>query len=215
MTHDDICYYLDYKNYTSLNSNMQNMISTITGGISGNPIIRCNVISSPYIKPNLQIVIDSISYYISALNGNSNSVHEEQPSDFLVFLKTLGASSDVIECINTLCYTKETTTDFINSETLHNPSRLNDTRTFFSSNKVTFIERALKIGIYGGTPSQYIYWGDINYGLIREIDWVIGKLSSIKSNTGLIAVGGLALQRKNRNVNNNVQLKWAHPNRDL
>lgn len=214
-SHDDICSYLNGKTFSSLNPNMQNFITYITGGITGNPLISCIVIDNNLIKPNLDIEINSTHYYISTLDGEGNSVHEEQPHDIENFLRTLGAPDDVITCIHDLCYSTNHTTGFINSDLITNPTRIPLTRQFFHANRTIFIDRALRTGIYGGQPTQFVYWGNVSYGLIENINTVISTLSGYVANTGLIAIGGLVLQRKDRFVNHNIQLKWPHPANDL
>lgn len=214
-THYDICNALNQHYFSSLNPNMQNFINYITGGITENPLIECSVLESNLVKPNLDIVINSNHYFISVLNGQGNSVHEEQPVDIENFLIDLNAPDDVISFIHDLCYSENHTSGFIESETVTNPVRLANTRNFFNDNREVFIDRALRTGIHGFQESQFIYWGDITYGHFRDINTVINTLYSNTATTSLIAIGGLVIQRKDRFVNNNIQIKWPHPDQDL
>lgn len=186
-THHDISNYLNGRDFSSLNSNMQSFINYITGGIIDNPVIECSVIDNNLVKPNLDLVINSRHYFISVLSGQGNSVHEEQPNDIESFLTTLNAPDDVTNFIHDLCYSDNHTSGFINSESSTDNNRLNQTRLFFENNRQVFIERALRTGIHGGQASQFIYWGDITYGLYSDINTIINILSSNMACTQLIS----------------------------
>ncbi|MBS5933640.1 MAG: hypothetical protein KIC94_12300 [Clostridiales bacterium] len=216
-SHDSLCNEINIKgSFKHLNANMQSMISKILGGIVvGDPILRCAVIPDTRIKPNLKLSINSKDYYISVLNGQGNSVHEESPYDINAVLTALKASSNVIKCINDLCYYRSHTTDFVNNLMITNPLMLTETRDFLMNYRHFFIERAIKTGMYGLQPSEFIYWGDVNYGVIKEVNQVVINLESGRASKSLFPIGKLALQRKDYTVNNNIQIKWSHPERDL
>lgn len=214
-THEDIAIYLNRQNFNALNQNMQNAINFITGGISNNPIIYCNVITDTFTKPNLELNINNQNYYLSVLSGDGNSVHEEQPSDIIAFMRNYGATTPMTNFMHDLCYTNDHTTNFISHQLIINPTLVQDVRNFFYTYRTPLITRAMQNGIYGGQPSQFIYWGNENHGYIQSINYVINRLSNTTSNTRLISVGGLSLQRKDRFVNHNIQLKWPHPANDL
>lgn len=215
-THNQIAQYLDNKSYLALNHNMQNMINYITGNatinLKSNPIIYCRVISETMVKPNIVIIVNNQNYYISVLSGHGNSVHEEQPNDFINFIRANGATKNIINFINDLCYSNKHTTDCIATT---NPNVVYEVRQFFHTIRFALIKRAMQTGIYGGQASEFIYWGDVNHGYIQNINYVLTKLNNEVANTNIIAVGGLTLQRKNRFKNNSIQLKWHDPASDL
>lgn len=216
-SHDLIVQHLDGQHYNNLHPNMASMITYILGGtVVGNPVIRAGIISDNAIKPNIGVEVNNQTYYLSVLDGHGNSIHEEQPNDILPYIQSLGASQSVIDCIHDLCYSANHTTGFIQNERSHNPSRLTETEQFFYNNRTAIIDRALRTGTQNAQiNTQYIYWGNVEHGYIRNIDEVIRILSNNHSNTSLIAIGVLALQRKDRFVNNSIQIKWHNPNIDL
>lgn len=210
-SHNDIAVHLNNSYFSELNSNMRNFINYISGGIneSSDPLISCTVIRDNLCKPNLEIIINRIPYYVSVLDGQGNSVHEEKPEDIISFLEILDAPDGVIEFIDGLCYSELTTGGFLNS--VRDAELRSTVRNFFHTNRRCLIERFLQTGIYDSQESEFVYYGNVNRGICLDIETVIERLVNSSANTNLIAIGGLVLQRKNRFVNNNIQIKWPNP----
>lgn len=211
-THNEICYYLQTTPVVRYNSNIKKFISFLDPGFNSDSYVSCYVLEDRQSKPNLCITIDDYDYYISVLSGQGNSVHEENPSDFIDFLENLGANQDILNFINELCHYRNHTTAFMNTQS---SVRISTVRQFFESVRYYIIERALKYGQYDFQETQYIYWGDPSYGKYCTIDEAIDKLQSYRASTSLIPIGGLVLQRKDYRVNNNIQLKWSNPAGDI
>lgn len=211
-THNEICNYLKTVPVSKYNVNMKNFMTFLNPGITPNSCVDCCVLEDNKVKPNLLITIDANHYYISVLSGQGNSVHAENPSDFIPYITALGANQDTVAYIHELCYSNQHTSAFVASQPAQ---RTMNVRHFFQRVKHDIILRAIKSGQYGLQNAEYIYWGDSSYGKFCTIDIAINTLQSYRASTRLIPVGGLVLQRKNRLVNHNIQLKWSNPRNDI
>ena len=211
-THDELCNYIQNTSFADYNHNMFDFITFLNPQTTNSSKIQCQVIEDKQIKPNLCITIDQNDYYVSVLYGGGNSVHEENPSDFLNFITSLGADQATFDFIHSLCYYNSHTTDFMKTQ---NIQLIQHVRSFFNTMKIPIIKRALQYGQYNCQPSEFIYWGDSNSGRFCTINRAIHVLSSSTANTSLIAIGGLVLQRKNYKVNHNIQIKWPNPGYDI
>ena len=213
--HKIIAQYLNGKQVKDLNSNMLQFVTYIFGHLNGNSLISCNILNDNLIKPNICLVINGMKSYVSMSDGIGISVHEEQPNSIDNFLISLSAPLDVRNFIHDLCFSSYHTTEFIARERTNNPTRLNTAKSFFDTNKHTIIERAMKTGTLSNCCTEYVYSGDVNAGVVRNINDTIRILNGIHSNRSLFPIGGLSLQRKDRFVNNSIQLKWSSPGDDL
>lgn len=211
-THNEICDYLKTVPVSNYNANMKNFMTFLNPGITPNSYVDCLVLEDNRVKPNLLITIDADDYYISVLSGQGNSVHEENPSDFIPYITALGANQDTVAYIHELCYCNQHTSAFVASQPVQ---RTENVRRFFENVRHDIILRAIKYGQYGLQNAEYIYWGDSSYGKFCTVSTAINTLQSYRAPTRLIPVGGLVLQRKNRLVNHNIQLKWSHPRDDI
>lgn len=211
-THNEICNYINTTNLLNYNKKMYDFLKYLNPHLNIHSSVCCQVLNDNQSKPNLHITLDGCDYYISVLFGSGNSVHEENPNDFLNLITSLGADLSVINFIHELCYCHHHTTAFMKTQS---HMIIQHVRSFFDTVKLPIIERAMKFGQYNQPQTQYIYWGNTVDSKYCTIDQAIHILNSSISSTTLILIGGLALQRKNYKVNNNIQLKWLYPGSDI
>lgn len=217
-THLQIVEYLNNKKYKEINNNLQEMLTYIsTSKLSPDTRIYSSVVVSNLIKPNIQIQIDKSTYYISVLSGRSNSVHEESQEDIIVHLKTLNAPEIVLDFINGLCLSDNHTSAYCRIYAQNDFNNYNRIIAYFDKSEVkqNLIHRFIKIGIHNNISSDFFYYGNIYKGKTISTESVTNYLANKQINTRIIPIGGLTLQRKNRYVNNHIQIKWRDPSTDM
>lgn len=214
-TNYEIVRHLNNVKFSNVSTNMKNVLRTIHNReITDDTIIFSYVNTDNTEKTDITISIEQNNYNINLLSGHYCSVHEASRNDFLDILRTFNAPNEVVTFINNLCTADMNTTDFINSV---NVDIVNQVKAFFNNPDIKkhIITEALKTGFNTTAIPDYIYHGNVNSGIICNIDVAINIICDKVARTSLIPIGNLALQRKDWRTNQSIQLKWHHPDEDL
>ena len=223
---------LDFKLFEEINPNLQHFLMDVFKGYSLKGKRIHAIRSRINVKPDFYLHVDDIpkEVYVSVKKGSGNSVHQESLISFVRFLKSLGASEDVIDSLKMFHYGDGTTdntgelrkkaSEFVKE----NPDVVIAPNEFFSQQAImdAVIERAVFTGAMPGAPrAEYIYHGTAYSGVWasrEEIYEYIHNTLSIADRRG-ISVGPLTYQVWNRNLARNkeaekkreqMQFKWAN-----
>lgn len=223
---------LDFKLFEELNPNLQHFMMDVFKGYSLKGKRIHAIRSRVNVKPDFYLHVDDIpkEVYVSVKKGSGNSVHQESLTSFVDFLKTIGATNEVIDSLKLFHYGDGTTnntgrirlsaTQFVKS----NPDVIMAPNDFFSQQQVmdAIIERAVFSGAMKGAPrAEYIYHGTAYSGVWASRDEIydyIHQTLLLESRKG-ISVGPLTYQVWNRNLacsknaehkREQMQFKWAN-----
>ena len=222
---------LDFKLFEELNPNLKHFMMDVFKGYSlkGKRIhaIRCRV----NVKPDFYLHVDDIpkEVYVSVKKGSGNSVHQESLASFVYFLKSIGATDEIINSLKMFHYGDGTTdntgvnrlavTQFVKE----NPDVVIASNEFFSQQSImdSIIERAVFTGAISDAPrAEYIYHGSAYSGVWASRDEIYDYIHSMLLTTHKksINVGPLTYQVWNRNLERKanaekkreqMQFKWA------
>jgi hypothetical protein len=199
--------------------------------IDSKEFFYATAIGDSKMKPDIKISYKNKVKYLSVKSGSGCSVHQESTNEFIDFLKnTTGISRDIEDCIKFYVWGDGTydgsgiSTNRMNANQLKCkfPEILDKIQNFFDNNKELLINRFIKIGKDNSyVPVDYIYYGGVERGSIKDIDECIKYLVNTKKNT--LSIGGLTFQawgraiptrrnpkpsKRNRGI---IQVKWGCP----
>ena len=214
-----------------LNTNLKNLILKLSD-CNENQIIKA-IKKGGQCKPDIEIIINNISYNISIKRGSGNSVHQEPLNVFIEFLKDNTDINDKeINCIKLFIWSDGSYDNSgqisdrldLNEMSKKYPDENNLLSKFFDRNKETLIKRFLKTGRFQNQPeADYLYYGNVNEGCLKKMNNVIEFLVS-KIGSGKLNIGNLSFQAWNIVKNGNpktenrrgvIQLKWSSIKKDL
>jgi len=215
---------------------IKNLISRIySSPLKSSDLILCkkpDQIDEIAPKPDIEIIINNKSHYISIKKGSGNSVHQEPLEQFVEYLSSnIGISNEKANHIRFFIWGDKT---FNNSGRVYDrmgvveikkkyPDIINSIQSIFNEHKRELIERFIKQGSgINNPPADYMFYGTEDYGIIRKTDNVIKYLCSVKLKPP--SVGALTFQAWNRNINGgyrserkrgHIQLKWGRIGKEL
>ena len=234
---NDILKAINNKKVSDINSKLvDNLLSKIYSfSLSGSDLILCkkpDQIDKVALKPDIEIIINNQSQYISIKKGTGNSIHQEPIEKFIEFLSNdIEISQDELNHIRFFIWGDGT---FDNSGRIKErmsareiqiryPNIINSIQNIFNKHKKHLLERFVKQGLGINNPSaNYIYYGTEDCGIVRKTANAINYLKSVQLKP--LSVGGLTFQAWNRNINGgdrseqkrgHVQLKWGKIGKEL
>ncbi len=223
---------LDFKLFEDLNPNLQHFMMDVFKGYSLKGKRIHAIRSRVNVKPDFYLHVDDIpkEVYVSVKKGSGNSVHQESLVSFVRFIKSIGATDDVVDSLKMFHY-GDGTTDNTGAYRLsasqfvkNNPEVVIAPNDFFSQQRImdAVIERAVFSGAMPGAPrAEYIYHGTAYSGVWASRDEIydyIHKTLLTEDRKG-VSVGPLTYQVWNRNLackkdaekkREQMQFKWAN-----
>ncbi len=222
---------LDFKLFESINPNLQHFLQDVFKGYSlkGKRVhaIRCRV----RVKPDFYLHIDDIpkEVYVSVKKGVGNSVHQESLVSFLKFIKSLGASNNVLDDIKYYHYGDETTDNTgkfrytAREFSKSHPEIVKRLNEYFAQEKVQneCIQRFVFKGNIDDAPeAEYIYHGTAYSGVWASKKEIYDYISGLRKDEHVssVNIGPLSYQVWNRNLKfssnaenkrEQMQVKWS------
>ncbi len=164
-------------------------------------ILRCSILGPQKgipQKSDLKITISGSNSYISLKKGTGNSYHQEQLTSFANFLKSLGASNELIKTFKTFICSSDYKTKI-------NQTKKNNMQNFFKIHKEKIIHRAVIKGSYNHLQeAEFFYHCDRDLSTFKDGHFLDRKkllkiLIVEKNNTSaFLPVGQLTLQAYER-----------------
>ena len=222
---------LDFKIFDNINPNLQHFLKDVFKGYSlkGKRIhaIRCRV----NVKPDFYLHIDGIpkEVYVSVKKGGGNSVHQESLVSFLSFIKSLGATDQILDDIKYFHYgdgtinntgkIRYTAREFAKN----NPEIISRLNNFFAQEKIQndCIQRFVFEGNMDDAPeAEYLYHGTAYSGVWASKKEIYDFIAGLKNdeNSTSVNIGPLSYQVWNRNLKfslkienrrEQMQVKWS------
>lgn len=218
--------------FKKLNNNLRKFIREIYPNIKNTDVIYAKKIKNAKLKPKMQVTVNGLNKYCSIKTGSGNSIHQEKLNTFIIYLKSIDISDDLIEILLKFIYGDGTI-----DGTGPKNARLDEKKIienlgedfeklnkFFFEHRIELAKRFLIYGAYDGTPSDMIYYGTEFMGISLAYDKIINYISSLPYKKGKLYVGPLVVQTWNRNLNgdiskdfkrNSIQVKWPNLDFDL
>ncbi len=184
---DEILFSLNKKKYKHLTPNMANLIRDMFGVVSPGEKIKC-IHCEEFKKPDLAITVGKVTKYLSIKSGKATDLHGEHISTVIPYLRSLGISERTLKtyCLyqfgdKTLDGSGERRMEYhdvyfwlrdlikeANAEINGKPEVV-----------MEIIDRVMFQGVDKNAPkADYIYCGDLEYGLAISRDQVYKYLSS-------------------------------------
>lgn len=212
---------LDFKLFEELNPNLQHFMLDVFKGYSLKGKRIHAIRSKINVKPDFYLHVDDIpkEVYVSVKKGDGNSVHQERLSEFVKFIKSIGATDETISSLKMFHY-GDGTTDNTGEVRLsasqfakNNPEALLAANDFFAQEKVmdAVIERAVFRGAISDAPrAEYVYHGTAYSGVWASRDEIYEYIHKtlLQENKRGISVGPLSYQVWNRNLGCNQDNEW-------
>ena len=223
---------LHNKSFQQLNDNLKKFILFLFPQVKRNDKIKCYCGKAGQ-KPDIIIEINNEKKLVSVKNGSGNSVHQEDISVFMDFLKSLGVSKETRmellkfhwadgtldgsgkKRVSSVKYKSEhkKEIDLINSEL----------------NKKELLTKIINRVLFKGRCEDFeeacaIYYGDEKEGHWATREEIIKYILNSKPNLKSVHFGPLTYQIWNRCLNfnpkteirrNTMQVKWSSIERDL
>lgn len=225
--------YINEKKYLrNMNDNIKKFLSSIFDFDVLNHEIKACKFADNY-KPDIIITANNVSKYISLKTGNSNSIHQEHLYSFIEFLRNFNISNKAIKTLKYFQFNDKTldgsgkqrrdANDYIKNH----QQEIYELNLFFNNNTVkeALIKKLLFEGEYFHIPSvDYIYYGDIEYGLWASKTEITNYLKSINLFSSSIHTSKLYYQSLHRNLKFDkyyeyrryyIQFKWYSIKEDL
>lgn len=227
---------LNEKTYDKLNANLRHFLEDIFKGYSLKGKRIHAIRSEQRVKPDFYLHIDGIpkEVYVSVKKGSGNSVHQENFSVFLDFLKKENTPQDVIDFLKLYHYSDGTRNNtgkvrLTSKEfTKEHPEVVKRLNEYFSDKALTekLLYRFVFVGNIENAPTtDYLYHGTITSGVWASRDEIFKYLEErCKKESSAFSIGPLTYQTWNKNVNFNpntenrrevLQLKWGSMEDDL
>ncbi len=172
---------LNEKRVSELSRNLRYMIKEMYGLIDENSLVKAELIEG-FKKPDIKVSINDDAHYISIKSGRSDVVHQENIMKFCMFLRDKGISNRTISTILYFQY-GDGTKDGSGKERMSYEElifrlkdrikeaneELNKDRDFVWD----VILRTTFKGTMDDSPlADYIYHGDVSFGVIASINQV-------------------------------------------
>ena len=221
---------LDFKIYDSLNPNLKHFLQDMFRGynLRGKRIhaIRAKLTE----KPDFYVTIDGVpgGRYVSVKKGSGNSVHQEKLSLFIEFLRSNGASEEIIDDLLRFHYSDGTDNNTgmvrltAREFAKENPEIVFRLNEYFSEKKFLklIFYRVLFIGNLPDAPMvDYLYHGDERNGVWASRDEIMDYVNTFSRNESKsVAFGPLTYQCWNKNLErkpnledrrDTMQVKWG------
>ena len=209
-----------------------NIILKLDPDFSPNGIVLCSKMGGNK-KPDLELVLNKKSYFLSIKKGSGNSVHQEKLDTFIPYLqKEFNVNPEIVKYIKLFIWSDGTIdgsgqiSDRMSIRQMAKKYNLekNIVQTFFEINKKKLIRRFMQ---YGRNEQQvgatHVYYGEVDSGCLKSIDQVIDYLV-LNNGGGILNIGKLSFQAWNIVQNGNpntedrrgvIQLKWGGINTEI
>lgn len=230
---NDLHFAMFGKKFHELSKHIQeNIILKLDPDFSPNGVVLCSKIGGNK-KPDLEIVLNKKSYFLSIKKGSGNSVHQEKLDTFIPYLqKEFNITPEIVNHIKLFIWSDGTIDGSgevsdrmsLRQMSIKYNEEKNIVQTFFELNKIKLIRRFMQ---YGRNEDQigasHIYYGEVNSGCLKPIDRVIDYLA-LNNGGGILNIGKLSFQAwnvvKNGNPNTEdrrgiIQLKWGGINTEI
>lgn len=172
---DEMSNALNKKKFKDLSNNLRTFIRDIFGVVNEKDKIYCSKVEGRY-KPDIAVRIKDKTKFVSIKSGRATTMHEENIKEVVLFLRSLGLSVESQKLFlyyhfgdGTLDGSGAYRRDYHDTyEWLRNQIKaFNDEVNSNDEMKLKIIERVMFQGISDLSPrADYIYQGDINYGLV-------------------------------------------------
>lgn len=203
---DEMTNALDKKFIFTLNANLKFFLKRMFGPLNPMKKVYCEK-TDHYIKPDVVVTYGRERKCVSIKSGKSNNLHTEKLPTFIDFLKESGISEKTIETIllvqygdGTLDGTGKYRADFYEIFIKYKDRivlanhELND--------KMEFIEKFFERVVFQGVDANamgvdFIYHGDMDYGVVVSKKQILKYISSKKGTWGFyenIHVGPIVLR---------------------
>lgn len=170
--------YINSNSFQYYNANIKKFILHISGNSNPTEVIAKQIAGTN--KPDLQISIDSLIYYVSMKMGSGNSVHQESLTTFIDFLRDNGISEKAITLLKEYHYADGTDNDTgqirlsARDFSKHNPEKIKCLNTLFNNNSSftkTLLNRVLFQGVDSSAPIiDFLYHGTLESGVWASVD---------------------------------------------
>ena len=172
---DELVKSLNHKKIKDLSGNLQNLIRFIFKEKTANVRLKCKLTDN-YIKPDIVITCEKEDAYVSIKNARSSQLHTENIKSFILFLRSIGISTETQKTIlyyhfgdGTLDGSGKARKNYhdvfnwLKDKIALANQELND--------RFEIIEKVVDRVIFQGVDltamaAEYIYSGDIDYGIV-------------------------------------------------
>lgn len=166
---------LNQKLVKDINPNLLTMLKRMYGPLDEKETVLCERIPG-VMKPDLKITYKGITNYVSVKSGHANTVHEEQVSTLIPFLRSVGVSEIDISNFLFLLYrdgtkdgTGEKSFEFLEHR-LENKQLIKEFNERINGSKI-LVEKVIERCLFKGSKdsnieAQYIYFGTVNFGVL-------------------------------------------------
>ena len=186
---EEIVIAINGKRYSELSNNMRNMVRFMFGHVDENSIIKCERLDNA-MKPDVFITIDNVTHYLSVKTGANGIVHQELITLFVDHLRMIGISKTTIETILLYHYGDGTTDGtgkkrYPNKDvTFYLKKRIKAANEELNANR-KFVEHIINRCLFKGSKddnilAEYIYHGDIDYGVIASRNQILRHVYEYK-----------------------------------
>ena len=166
---------LDGKRIKNLNQNLQYMVLHIFRDEKPNAKLSCKLTDN-YVKPDIILSCRGKSAYISIKSGQAQVLHGENIKSFVLFLRSIGISEETQKTILYFQY-GDGTMDGTGEKRMNYRDTFNwlEQRIMKANlelnNRYDTIQAVVDRVMFQGvdptaTPAEYIYYGDVEYGIL-------------------------------------------------
>ena len=168
----DFVYSINNKKYRELNNNLKSFIKELYNDITEESILKCEKIKAKD-KSDIKIIFEDKIKNISLKSGNSVSVHVESVLSFITFLNDISINKNIINYLLLYHYGDDTIDGSGNNRLSGDEVKLRYKREISIFNKyvnyknilIKVINRVLFEGVNKNNIVDYIYYGNIEYGI--------------------------------------------------
>jgi len=215
-----------------LNPNLLKFIKTIFKDIENNDTLVCKRIGGVY-KPDISISNGLETKYISIKSGRAHGIHQQPVEEYIKFLKqNFSISTSTTNDLRFFIWGDGTLDgtgkfkDRLEAKKIKKkyPEKVNSLKEFFGINKKKIISKVI-LGYNKKIQPNYLYYGDVNDGIVKNINNVINFLCNLSyESKGAIPIGRFTFQAWNRSMKGNpstekklghIQMKWGNMQKDL
>lgn len=227
---------IDYLNKTRLFDNLNNNFKVFLEFLFNENLTGKTIFSykpEKQVKPDIAIIINNNTKYVSVKKGSGNSVHQEKLKEFEKFLDNCNISKKIIEYLKEFHYgdgsidgtgklrIKATQWQKENFEKIKMINSSFNTQNMLRK----FFDRFLFVGNIPGAPIvDVIYHGNIEKGLWANKTEIINYLLNNPVSSTTVHFSNLTYQVWNRNLKFNpntedrrhiMQVKWTSITKDF
>ena len=171
---DEMIFFLNNKKVKELSPNLYTMLQTLYGVLDPDWMVYCEN-AADLTKPDFVVTVNGKAKYISMKSNNTETVHSEQISAFIPYLRSLGVSNESLKTI-LLYFYGDGTLDGTGKERMPCEAlapwlgeRLDRCNEELNSDELLrkLIDRFIFQGVDENVhPADAIYVGDYHYGTI-------------------------------------------------